>query len=341
MKKKFIAFVMATVLSVGILSGCGKEKSSNTNGSNRDNAPAADELNTARTIRLGDQASYFTSKVALKKGFLAEEFGDEYEFTLSSFTNGPAATEAFVAGEIDIALYGDVPAVQAFANGTDIRIISSLWTSENAYAVLAGPNSGIDTIEDLKGKNLGFTAGTNGHIFILKVLEKAGLKESDVTLVNVSGADSVPALISGDVDTIIISQPKFDLNIEQTGGKIITTNAETNLAAVFVLADNGFASKNPEIVQRILKVYDKTNAWIAENPEEATKIVAEYNGTDEESNKKYYETHDWVIGWSQDLTDTIKSTIEFSYNQGNIISKFDASELIDTSYLEAAGLYSK
>ena len=328
MKKNMIALTF--ILIVSVLTGCGSG-----------NKSQAENLNLQRTIRNGDQANYFTAKVALLKGFLEEEFGDEYEFELYTFANGPASTEAFVSGQIDLAQYGDVPAVQAFANGTDVRIISSLWVSDSAYNILAGKESGIETIEDLEGKTIGFSAGTNPHKFLLQVLEAAGLTENNVTLVNLSTADSQAAFLSGDVDAIMSDSTTAVKFIEENQAKVLVDNHDYDIAATFILAKNDFAQENPETVSRILKVFDKTNNWIAENQEEAEQIVADYAGISLEDAKSYYQFRDWTIGWSEELTRTIANTVQFSYGQGNISTSFEADELIDTSYLEAAGLYGK
>ena len=142
------------------------------------------------------------------------------------------------------------------------------------------------------------------------------------------------------MDTIIAQQP-FDDVLEQTGGKIIVTNKDYHLQPIFALAQGEFASKNPDIVSRLLKVYDKTNKWIAENIDEATKIVSDFNGLDPEGCRQYYETRDWVIGWDTQFNDSLTGSIQFALDNGNITESFDQSELVDTSYLESAGLYSK
>lgn len=328
--QKITVLFAITALTAVAITGCGK-------------AHAKESATTGETkvIRFGDQANYFTTKVAIKKGFLQEEFGDEYTFELATFANGPAATEAFVAGQIDIGEYGDTPAVQAFANGTDIRIISTLWESDEAYALIAGANSGIETLADLKGKKLAYGAGTNPHKLLLQILASQNLSEQDVTLVNISSSEQTAALLKGDVDTIFASQPNIESTVEKTGGKVLTTNKDYETAVTLILADNDFATANKDTVARILKVFDKTNQWMAENQEEAAQIVADYNGVSPETVLKYYETREWKVGWSEDNQKAITSTIQFSYDLGNITTLFDADEIVDTTYLQSAGLYQK
>lgn len=327
-----ITVLAATLsLTIGALTGCGAGSAQ---------AKESDELNSARTIRIADQPYYYTAKVALQKGFLAEEFGDEYKFEINLFENGTLINEAITAGEVDLAAYGDTPAIQGFANGIDVQVISTLWVSDNAYALVAGANSGVNSTADLKGKKLAFRAGTTTHQLLLSILDREGLSESDVTLVNLNTAEGIAALAKGEVDTIIGQQP-FDEVLEQTGGKIIVTNKDYHLQPIFALAQGTFAKNNPDTVSRILKVYDKTNKWIAENVDEATKIVSDFNGLDPEGCKQYYETRDWVIGWDPQFNDSLTESIQFALDNNNITSLFDQADLVNTSYLENAGLYSK
>ena len=107
------------------------------------------------------------------------------------------------------------------------------------------------------------------------------------------------------------------------------------------MAKGDFAKKNPEIVSRVLKVLDKATKWGLENPDEAVKIVSDFNGSDIEGVRTYFETRDWVIGWQENLEGGLEDSIQFAYDNGNITSKFDVKDLVNTSFLENAGLYNK
>lgn len=333
--KWITALALALILSLSMI-GCG-----NSGGESSSSESGGSEKEGSKEIRIGDQANYFTAKIALEKGFFKEEFGDDYEITLSTFTNGPAATEAFIAGEIDFALYADTPAVQALANGTDIRIISSLWYSPDCFKVIAGKDTGMESLADIKGKKIGFEAGTNDHKILTKILDSQNLTMDDIKAINLSSSENASALISGDIDAFFGQEPNLDNIISQTGGKIIGDNSGLTLLGAYVIADNEYAKANPDVTTSLLKVFDKADQWMAENPDEAAEIVAEYTGGSAEDLKKYYESREWSTVWNDELTASIDDTIQFSYDLGNIKEVFDVSELVDTTYLEEAGLYQK
>lgn len=326
------------------LAACGKSNDNTTNsvapeGSAKAEQTSDSQLNQATGLKIGDQDNYLTAKVALEKGFFAEEFGEDFKVEVSSFSGGPAATEALVAGQIDLAMYADLPAVQAKANNVDIKLISKFWQADDAYSLIAGKDSGIETLEDLKGKRLAIKVGTQGHKLILNFLNSVGLSGDDVELVSLDSAESISALATGDVDGIIGFTVDNDKNIEQTGGHVVSTSEGFDNTVIYQVANHAYASQNPDIIARYLKVLDKTNQWIAENNEEAYQITADFIGTTPDVIEEYWNTRTFAVGWDDSLLDDISATIDFAVEQKTIENKFDASELVDLTYLQKAGLY--
>lgn len=164
---------------------------------------------------------------------------------------------------------------------------------------------------------------------------------NDITPINLSSSDNVAALISGDIDAFFGQEPNLDNIINQTGGRIVGDNSGLTMLGAYVIADNTYAKENPETTVNLLKALDKADEWIEENEEEASEIVAGYTGGTTQDLKKYYESREWQTTWSDDITSSIQDTIQFSYDQGNIKEAFDVFDLVDTTYLEKAGLYEK
>ncbi|MHB8062396.1 MAG: ABC transporter substrate-binding protein [Ruminiclostridium sp.] len=352
MKKKLINIVIIiVVLLTGILSvGCGsKEESATTVGTSSKTSTdaqtgdtaidkAGDGLNKATRIRIGDQQFYFPVKIAEKKGFFAEEFGKDITVEVTGFVNGPAVMEAFTAGEIDFCSLGDMPTIQAKANNNKVKVISSLWDSPTGYSLVAGKNSGINKLEDIKGKKIAVSLGTNNHKLYLKYLQALGYSEDKVELVNLSAKDALTALASGQVDATIIGEPTLSQVIKDYGAKeIINSEGYDNVLTVIV-GNSEFLSANPDLTKRFLKVIDKANKWAEENPKDAIGLVAEYTSVDYESIEKYFNTRKFEVSLKQDLRDALKDTIQFAYDQKTITEKVELDDLVEDSYVKALGL---
>ena len=93
------------------------------------------------------------------------------------FAKGPEIMPAIVAGEIDIAALASDGAISARANG--VQIVTVAGFARGGARVVAGTDSGIKTLKDLKGKRVGVTRGGAHELLIYAELEKAGLTWSD------------------------------------------------------------------------------------------------------------------------------------------------------------------
>ncbi|MGN0403177.1 MAG: ABC transporter substrate-binding protein [Acetatifactor sp.] len=333
--------ILLTILMLA-LSGCGSASVTDTKSNGKSGAAENSDLNTATQLRVGDQANYFAAKVALEKGFFEEELGPDVEVTVTSFQGGSVLTEALISNQVDLIMFNDMPSVQAKANNVDVKIISTFYRCADAYSLVAAKNVEVNSAEDLKGLRIAYTAGTQGHKFVLRYLEGQGLTEDDVVLVNLPSADQQAALIAGDVDVIQATNVNQNTIAEAVDGWVLTTSEGYDNTTCFQLVNGTFAEKNPDLIAKYLKALDRANKWInesEENLQEAVRIVSEIGGAEENYNRQYWDTRDFVVTWAPEIEDDINYTIQFLYDQGTISELFDAGELIDLSYLRAAGLY--
>ncbi|MDR1625605.1 MAG: ABC transporter substrate-binding protein [Spirochaetia bacterium] len=301
--------------------------------------PQAPALNTATKLVVGQNQNYFPIITAHVKGFFKEEFGDRFTVEVPKFANGPAQAEALTSKQIDLGNMGDMPIVQVRANNVDIKVISYLWESPDGYYLLVNKNSGIKSPADLRGKKVGIAIGTNMHKLLFKYLGVEKIKASEVEIVNLDTAGSVSAVTEGLIDATVLAEPMRS-RLLATGKVAEAASAQGYDKIVTLLyGRTEYLQQNPDIVARYLKVIDRANRWVAENVDEAVKIVADYMGTtDLEGTRQYYDTHVFKIAAGKDLVDLLKGTIAFCYSQGTITEEFKAEDLVDSSYVKAAGL---
>jgi len=338
MKNKILSTLIAlTILTTGIFTGCGANGESSVKSTADNQTAKTDDLNKATGIRIGDLQYYFPVKVAEKKGFFEEEFGKDFKIEVSNFSNGPAVMEAFTAGEIDFASLGDMPTVQAKANNDKVKVISLLWNSPKGYTLVAGNNSGITKLEDIKGKRIAITVGTNPHKLYLKYLKKLGYTQDQVELVNLQSKDALSALVSGHVDATILTEPTATEVINNGEAKAIVTSEGYDKVLTVIVGNSDYLKANPDITKRFLKVIDKANKWAEANPEEAIALVSEYTNVPKESIEVYYNTRKFEVSLNQELRDALADTIEFTLEQGTITEKIDVNDLIDDSFVKALG----
>jgi len=137
---------------------------------------------------------------------LSEKSGMKVE--LFPVPNRTAAVEALNAKKIDLVLTGPAEYV-VFKKRTDAKLVVGFSRPEYYGSVVTLVGSGIDGVEDLKGKKvaLGDVGSTSRHLSPIQVLADLGLKPGqDVQILHINRNVAVEAMKRGDVSAIGINR---------------------------------------------------------------------------------------------------------------------------------------
>lgn len=324
--KKRTAGIMAVFAVIGILGGCQK-------------AAGQDHVKSNLVIRLAHQPGHTQPLIARDQGFFEEEFAkDGITVELKQFASGPPIIEAFAAGEVDFGLVGDQPAVQGKANNLPLKIIGSYGSTEKGNALIASADSGIKTLSDIRGKKIGYTAGSVGHQLLLKFLEAEGLTVNDAELLNLSPGDIYTSLESGSIDAGVTWEPYITKSVSSDVADVIQDGTGYKYNVNVIIADGAFLEENPEISARLLKVLNRAAQWADEHEEESLDILAKASGLDSSAFAATFEKFDRSLFLDQKKIDSIKETADYLRKQGTIRSDVDIESVIDLSFLKAAGI---
>lgn len=192
------------------------------------------------------------------------------------------------AGQGDIAVSYQQTLHAQIDEGLPLKWIGTLVaTPLNALIVLKdGP---IQTLEDLKGKKIGFSVSGFEDAMLGQMLKSVGLTVSDVELINVNFALS-PALLSGQVDAVIGGYRNFELTqIELEGKAGKAFYPEEHGMPVFdelIYVVHKDKTDDPRYA-RFLAAVEEATIYLTNHPEEAWKaFIKAYPNLDDELNKK-------------------------------------------------------
>ena len=237
-------------------------------------AARAQDGETPEKIRV-DYAYYNPSSLVLRRqGWLEEDMkadGVGVEWTLSAGSN--KANEFLRSDAVDFGSTAGSAALLAKANGSEIQAVY-IYSQPEWTALVVGKDSDIIAVDQLKGKKIAATKGTDPYFFLLQSLHAHGLKQSDVEVVNVQHADGKTALERGDVDAWSGLDPHMAQTEIEQGSKLIYRNIDFNTYG-FLNARSEFLETYPAYVERVLTQYERARAWILENPEAAAQILSE------------------------------------------------------------------
>lgn len=228
-----------------------------------------------KEIRI-DFATYNPVSLVLKEqGLLEKEFakdGITIRWVQSAGSN--KALEFLNAGSIDFGSTAGSAALVARINGNPIKAIYT-YSRPEWTALVTGKDSTVTKVEDLKGKRVAVTRGTDPHIFLVRALADAGLTEKDVRLVLLQHADGKLALERGDVDAWAGLDPMMAAAEIDSGAKLFYRKPEANTWGILNVREE-FAKQNPELVSRVLKVYEDARKWSLANKGELKKTFINF-----------------------------------------------------------------
>jgi sulfonate transport system substrate-binding protein len=226
------------------------------------------------SVGVGGRPVAHTTAVATAhlKGWLEEEFKPDGIKISWSFLRGagPAVNELFANGLVDFSHLGDLPSVIGRASGLNYRLVAGTSVRGNVYVAVPA-DSNVQSVKDLRGKRVAVQKGTSTHLAGSKILEKFGLSEKDVKVVNMDVVNAQLALITHDIDAAIGTTDYLRLRdqgaariVYATAGDPITTSNGS------LVASQTFLAKYPATATRVLKVIVRAAQWLAETP--ATQV---------------------------------------------------------------------
>jgi sulfonate transport system substrate-binding protein len=228
-----------------------------------------------KEIRI-DFATYNPVSLVLKdKGFLEKELekdGIKVRWVQSLGSN--KALEFLNAGSIDFGSTAGAAALIGKINGNPIKSVY-VYSRPEWTALVTRKDTGIAKVEDLKGKRVAVTRGTDPHIFLVRALQDAKLTEKDVKLVLLQHPDGRTALERGDVDAWAGLDPLMAAAEVESGAQLFHRNAAANTWGVLNVSE-AFAKDNPALVGRVLKAYEEARKYALANKDELKKTLVAY-----------------------------------------------------------------
>jgi sulfonate transport system substrate-binding protein len=220
-------------------------------------ARAADKPSEIRI----DWATYNPVSMVLKQqGLLEKEFekdGIGIRWVQSLGSN--KALEFLNAGSIDFGSTAGSAALLAKINGNPIKSIY-VFSRPEWTALVTRKDTAINKIEDLKGKRVAVTRGTDPHIFLVRALLSVGLSEKDIQPVLLQHPDGKTALIRGDVDAWAGLDPMMAQAQVEDGARLFYRNKDANTWGILNSSED-FLKAYPELTKRVLGVYEQARKY--------------------------------------------------------------------------------
>ena len=266
-----------------------------------------------------------------------QDKGMKYKVNWSLYpAGGPAFLEAVPSGSVDFASMADTPPIFGQVAGQKTKIVAvstSTPPDESIVDILVAKDSPIHSMADLKGKKVAILQATILQYTVVRALEKAGLKYSDIKPVNLAPPDAATAFQKGQVDAVAALDPQL-AQLRAAGARVIgdgvgiTAGYTVDVASQTALDNKAKRADIEDFAVRLAKA----QIWGQTHLDQWLPVYAKVTGLPEDISRailqrqqvKYLPIDDAVIAKQQEQAD--------AYTQLGLLKKIDVSSEFDDSF---------
>ncbi len=205
--------------------------------------------------------------VAEQEGFFTAR-GIKVEFIPAA--SAPERDQLIASGQAD-GLINEMTSV-LFSNRSQVtvqvvRIARAATKDQPVFQVLAGKDSGITKLANLKNKLTGISQGTVIEYLFNRLVEAEGFNTADFPTTNIpSVSDRLALLQSGEVQAAILPDPFSDLAQQNGALDVIDDSSHPEFGYSTLSFRKAFIDQNPAAIKAFLAAWEEAVKAINANP---------------------------------------------------------------------------
>lgn len=204
---------------------------------------------------------------------LFEQAGLQPEYV--KFLAAPPMFAALQSASVDIADMGLAPAIIGKSQGIDLKMIMIAIDVSATNVLVTQKQLSVRSGKDLKGKRIGAQKGTTPYFGLVRYLERSGMSIQDVQFMDLTAPNIVPAFRKREIDAAWVWSPWQNMLVSMGGTPVVSNKDIGALAPQVWAVRREWAQKNPELLQKFMKVLDSGFQQIGANRDLAVKQLSE------------------------------------------------------------------
>ena len=193
------------------------------------------------------------------------------------FNSALERDSALMAKEVDAVITDPLAVILLRSEGYDIGVVSlclGKTPQEGVFAILASPNSSIDSIEDLNGKRIAISSNT-----IIEFVTDVLLLRYNVSYEKVE-VRKIPLrlrmLLDNKIDAATLPEPLASYAVSK-GAKLIISDAmvDESITQTVIAFRGDFVRDHKDVVEKFIEAYAEAVERINDNPQKYRSLFVE------------------------------------------------------------------
>jgi NitT/TauT family transport system substrate-binding protein len=206
-----------------------------------------------------------------------------YTVEVIPFESPTDGKNAVLTGTVDTCIHGIAAFILGAAAGEPVLIVAN--ANNKGMAIIAGVNTGIKTIKDLKGKRVAIWPGSTQEAVILERLRMEGMSIKDIQPIRLQFSDHPAALARGDIDAYVGAEPAPGISLANGTGQLVEYPYSTPIGSLNMIlsASEKAVKANPERIKLIVDMHRKAIDYAMANPPQIVDMAMQKLGQQKKS----------------------------------------------------------
>jgi NitT/TauT family transport system substrate-binding protein len=191
-----------------------------------------------------------------------------YTVQVIPFESPTDGKNAVLTGTVDTCIHGIAAFILGAGANEPVVIVAN--ANNGGMAIMAGPNTGIKTVKDLKGKKVAIWPGSTQEAVILERLRMEGMSIRDIQPIRLQFSDHAAALARGDVDAYVGAEPAAGISLANGTGVLVEYPYSTPIGPLNMIlsASQKQVKENPDRIKMVVDMHKKAVDYaMARQPE--------------------------------------------------------------------------
>ncbi len=214
--------------------------------------------------------------IACERNFFERE---GLQVSLQHYSTGKEALDAVISGKADFSTVAETPIMFSSFKNAPFLIIGTVADSDRYMKIIARRDRNIAQPRDLRGKNMGVSAGTNAEYFLDEYLLFNGILKNQIHPVHLKPEMMADALVKGSIDAAVSWEPHAGKQRERLAkNAVVLENNFIYQISWNIVAGRDYVKTHPGTVRKLLRGLIQAQNYIADQPRDAHSITAHYLG---------------------------------------------------------------